>query len=455
MHHSTEERLIFGRSLGSAPWLMPRILPSDRSAFPTVICKQEGLLEISFPETVGDVDKLVRNKYGTRQIAPLKIFIEYGDAEARSRAGIRQEENEEEEKHHVQFKETFAFATPPTLKDDTDLKEFTIVLKELGNQRASDKEKANPLVTMMRLVDQRGYHVRFLLNAMGKVAKEYKTVIGRSTKQKIDMKALLSSKDYEMDIPITIHARVDMHLTSLEPKENSRTIQIMMRVKWTPPPSEDPPSSKTAPIGLLPTNEEYKFANVKVVSNSDSAAEYKPISGNAICHGEKIDATIAKLVETKYEADPLGPRQASSADVPPVKKVFAVYGINLPTQIASVCCRSSPVVYKKGRLVPNFTIDEAASFSDDEVTKGYEITDGKILETSATPQKDFLTGEMVTKSGDGTVPYYSLQQPQFWKKNNPECDVEIREIEGAEHRMILDNKEFHDILLKYVTGGEY
>ena len=71
-----EERLIFGRSSGSAPWLMPRILPTNVAAPPVAFSKQEGLLEITRKEPLGDCDTLIRTERGTRDMEQLKLFIE-------------------------------------------------------------------------------------------------------------------------------------------------------------------------------------------------------------------------------------------------------------------------------------------------------------------------------------------------------------------------------------------
>jgi hypothetical protein len=55
----------------------------------------------------------------------------------------------------------------------------------------------------------------------------------------------------------------------------------------------------------------------------------------------------------------------------------------------------------------------------------------------------------------GTVPYWSLQQSQEWAKKsieeNSNDKIEIKEIDGAEHRAILSDERFHKILLNFLT----
>ncbi len=51
-------------------------------------------------------------------------------------------------------------------------------------------------------------------------------------------------------------------------------------------------------------------------------------------------------------------------------------------------------------------------------------------------------------SGDGTVTYASLNFPAYWKKHINE--VIIEELEGVEHREILNNRLFFKKLIEYV-----
>merc|ERR1711933_190282 len=76
----------------------------------------------------------------------------------------------------------------------------------------------------------------------------------------------------------------------------------------------------------------------------------------------------------------------------------------------------------------------------------------QILETKNTKQIDMETGEIIDgRSGDETVPYWSLQAPKKWKKH---CDVTISEIVGAQHRSIINDKRFHKLLLDYLNENQ-
>jgi len=82
--------------------------------------------------------------------------------------------------------------------------------------------------------------------------------------------------------------------------------------------------------------------------------------------------------------------------------------------------------------------------------KTHVIKKGVISETSKTPQ--LIVGgdpsKPVNTSGDGTVPYFSLQHSRSWKGKG--CDVTVHEIDKAEHREILNDERFHRLLLGIV-----
>jgi hypothetical protein len=94
---------------------------------------------------------------------------------------------------------------------------------------------------------------------------------------------------------------------------------------------------------------------------------------------------------------------------------------------------------------------------DGKLNDGLVLENGVLKETPETPQilcgptkflSSALAKEMVRCSGDGTVPYWSLQHVRTWAR---QCNVSVTELDGAEHREILNDKRFHQTLLDYVT----
>ena len=75
----------------------------------------------------------------------------------------------------------------------------------------------------------------------------------------------------------------------------------------------------------------------------------------------------------------------------------------------------------------------------------FKCEGGVAYETKDTRQNS-LKGQK--RGGDGTVPYPSLSYCRRWKKD---VNVRIAEIEGAEHREILKNKTFLQLVLEYVS----
>ena len=67
-----------------------------------------------------------------------------------------------------------------------------------------------------------------------------------------------------------------------------------------------------------------------------------------------------------------------------------------------------------------------------------------LMETSKTKQSVAKKRQV---SGDGTVPYWSLQHCKTW--NSKERAVTVLELDKAEHRDILADSRFHAEVLRY------
>mmetsp|Transcript_6364 Transcript_6364/g.15050 ORF Transcript_6364/g.15050 Transcript_6364/m.15050 type:complete len:745 (-) Transcript_6364:627-2861(-) len=481
---SLAERLVFARSLGSAGWLLPTTLPSvERNAPPTILCKREGRLTVeiltSLDEPLGDVNKLTANKFGSRKVKPFKIKIEYGDKNDTNRgkckSGVAEEvgsgeeaNNESSAQYFVVPSAKFVFPTPGTLSDSGALKPIRFTLRENGSIRAHDLEKAHGAVMGLRLLS-REYYWRLLWNKTAQTAGQYKINLGMTMPiDNIDIVELVKCGDKGLTMTVPIIARVDLSLMGMVAKKKHRSINMKINVKWEPPPSNDgdDPSNPIAemPVEALssPTSIFSPIPEIKSTQKNDFANEYVPLSGQAILRAEGLGDTFVALTRDKYnrEVDPVGPRDRSSAERPPVKRTFAIYGINLDTEVAKVCKRVSGYLEddtpheKQAR--PRFEIDDQTKLYE-AASGGHKLEDGTLWEDYSTAQVDLLTGERIRRSGDGTVPYYSLQQAQLWAKelrDDPGAGdrVKIEEIEGAEHRAMLSDERFHKILVDYLTG---
>jgi pimeloyl-ACP methyl ester carboxylesterase len=158
----------------------------------------------------------------------------------------------------------------------------------------------------------------------------------------------------------------------------------------------------------------------------------------------KLDNVCELLA--RYEADPL-----INSNAPPVRRVVAVFGVNVPTQLGTVMRRSARLT-STGRLEKDFELDDSVTISRRWATQqALSIRHGVLLETRNSRHLCAATRRIVKASGDGTVPYESLTHVHRWASS--ELDVSVHELEGVEHRGILKNKAFHKVLLDHLFEG--
>jgi len=130
---------------------------------------------------------------------------------------------------------------------------------------------------------------------------------------------------------------------------------------------------------------------------------------------------------------------------PPIDNLWVIYGVNLPTEV-SYFFKPSKAKRKRLQLdsaADKFTYQKIAFINP----RGLKITDGVAFEMRNTYQPNARTH----RSGDGTVPYVSLNFPATWResKDAPK-DIKIVEVEGAEHREMLNNEAVFYHILKFV-----
>jgi hypothetical protein len=171
---------------------------------------------------------------------------------------------------------------------------------------------------------------------------------------------------------------------------------------------------------------------------------------------------MEKFQKSYYDPDPIVKEIFSR--VPPIRRLWNVYGVNLPTEVSFFVKEKNqqPRFDKSGdrfsRTNPAVNIKDFLRsiifFSGNKLLhlnpNGLEIVGGIAYETESTLQS--ITRTCV--SGDGTVPYSSLAYPRVWEKEAEtqgiEFDVIFKEIEGAEHREILRNEECFSAIIDLV-----
>jgi hypothetical protein len=117
-------------------------------------------------------------------------------------------------------------------------------------------------------------------------------------------------------------------------------------------------------------------------------------------------------------------------------------GINLNTEISYIYSQS------ESRL--NICKINQAPKEIESRTKQWKLLDGIFYENSNTMQPNIKASVGVedARSGDGTVPYSSLNFCSKWADSIPELTID--ELHHVEHRSILGNRLFWKKVLLYV-----
>ena len=228
----------------------------------------------------------------------------------------------------------------------------------------------------------------------------------------------------------------------VETDDDTRLPCISVNIKWIPSEIPSVDESGACQICQIPPSGCAQVGNLKCQQEGHEW-DYDAASGYGILVQEGFEVPIS-VISNAYDSDKLVPR--GNTDPPPVRTIKAIYGVNLPTEVSAVYRRRKTLAERKGIVRSKFQLDKQVSFKDIDAT-GYEILDGIVLETKETPQQT-SDGGTARCSGDGTVPYWSLQFVNEWRGK---ADVTVTEIEGAEHRAILADARFQRELIEYVT----
>jgi hypothetical protein len=151
------------------------------------------------------------------------------------------------------------------------------------------------------------------------------------------------------------------------------------------------------------------------------------------------------LCDPHFAGGTTDPDKLAILSAPPVKRLYALYGVNLPTERFYIFKKSAP----KAPTV--YELDKNQNTPPHNLQGLFKVKNGWGFEVPETPQPNikFFTGQEGRRSGDGTVTYASLNFCEYWRKEGVQVTVE--EIEGAEHRAILNNRLFFRKLIEYIA----
>ena len=459
---SEEEALITARSFGSVPWMYPYYIPPGIP--PAAYIRREGAIHI----TVEPFDCLEMIRERANKQSKFRLDVTYNGKKLHSSYHSPQGDTVT-----ALFPETFTFAAPAELSssDSTALRDGTIrislyesglnIAQEVGycscipSILGSFVDALFPAECCRRLKFVKAHDtvsgvVEGTALATANVATAMlgtATLIADSQEENIFEYLTNKSNPAEMSFALRFGNLRKMR-KELMAGEKTRTGIVMgetstlpVKVKvWWQPPQHDVDVDAMTSVRIASINSD-TTPDLEVHTAKHKTVPYEEVSGVQLLKSEFLPQ-FRKILEDVYEEDAIGPRTLSSAEAPPVKRVKAVYGIDLPTEISAVY-RRRDITTKEGQLRCLHEVDESARIESDV----YEIKSGLILETEKSPQS-IGANEVVYRSGDGTVPYYSLQQSRKWKDV---CDLTIDELPQADHREILGDERFLKLLVDYVT----
>lgn len=445
---SKEEQIWFNRSIGSGPWLVPSDLPEGIPASNYIL--PHGVLEVSITHAV-DMNPLVRKRTSINRPRKYQLVIT-GKGFNGPKAPLKTVRSffhklSDIGEDVVVFKDKFSFATETKPYYNETLQ---FMLQEPGLASAKRDEQnwqCNPIIyclcclcipcmVVYKVLETFSFTLfRGAALAVDAIAGSAGSSATLAFSEEIKIpKSVWNGKSVTIKVPIYHTDDYGQYEGCCMAEKTNRETHLYVELKWNT---------------FNPTKSFRKLCS-PVCRPSESAVQlpitnklgegYQEFSGYDIAEREGLNDWL-RFVKTHYDGDKHRPRNYSSRDPPPVKRIHAMYGINVPTEIGCVYSRQDTCASEKmlqSRYVPDkkAIIDESC---------GYIVEDGVIMETPKTKQELFGG---IEKCGDGTVPYWSLAHVKTW--DSEDCKVTVEEFEGAVHRPILGDARFHESLLKYV-----
>lgn len=164
-------------------------------------------------------------------------------------------------------------------------------------------------------------------------------------------------------------------------------------------------------------------------------AQYEPIGVEQVLRIEGCEG-IGDTWKTYYRDDPLYDDRCSGK--PPVRRMRAVHGVNVPTEIA-FALRVQSVRLKQSKILTRLVLDDEAEMGKVE---GCSLSGGVVRRT----------GTSHSLSGDGVVDLQSLDECRRWARDGLAC--ELTYLPGVEHRAMLADAHFHQTIKDAVLSVE-
>lgn len=445
---SNEEALLLGRSMGSGQWLLPSDLPEGVPATNYIL--PHGVLEISIPHAV-DANPLVNKRTPFNRPRKYQLLISAkgfdGPQEANSERIVRTFFHRISDDHGdnvVVFRDKFSIATE-TKPYNSETLQFLLQEPGLASaKKERDPWQCNPLVyclcclciPCMLIYKVLEMVLCGLIRGATLTADAIAGSAGGSTTLAFSEgikipKSVWDGKMVTIKVPLYHTDDYGQYEGCCMARKKSRQTNLYVELKWTAFNSTKSVWQVCSPV-CRP-----KVSAVQLPITTRKNEKYAEFSGYDIAEREGLKEHLL-LIKNKYDSDKNRPRPI---DPPPINRIHAIYGVNLPTEVGCVYSRQDLCV--SDRILQSMYVpDKKAIIRKDSE---YAISRGLIMETPKTKQKAFGDIEV---SGDGTVPYWSLAHSKTWQSN--ECKVTVLELDKAPHREILADQRFHEALLNYV-----
>ena len=406
-----EEALVLGRSLESGPWLFPRQLPPGVPASAHIM--PHGVLDIQFVvhgnETgvaggALNTHDLVHNRTTATKPNRYQLMVRYSPG--------NHSNNDDDDKVNgdntqtaqtpftrvrgggngtmVQFSDRISFATHPRAKAARHGK-LQFFLQEPGIAAAKEEKTStpwwccNPICCLLKwitcccIVD---YALRLVHWITCSVVVRGVTLGADAFTGGAGGSANLALSNV-IPIPSTLCSKSSTTITKevklfhkddffdpynrflcfLWPK-TPRTTTLTIQMKWTPFVNNNSSSSprndnSTAALPIICNPHPKQKTNLKIVPKGKAfrkrsilnTQHYLECSGHDLLQKEGLENTTLDMVKRVYEQDvAMGPRTTSSTDAPPVQRVHAIYGINLPTEVGGIYKRKTATCLSPHKL---------------------------------------------------------------------------------------------------------
>ncbi len=450
---SKEEQVFLNRSIGSGPWMIPSDLPEGVPASNYIL--PHGCLEISISHAL-DAHPLVKKRPSINKPKKYQLVITgkgfNGPRENDSGRTVRSFFHrlcEDAGDDVVIFKDKFSFATE-TKPYFTETLQF--MLQEPGlalAKKDSEDWQCNPFVYCLcclcipcmvayKLIETFSITLfRGVTLTADVIARKTKSSATLAFSEEIKIpKSVWSGRTVTIKVPLYHADDYGQFEGCCMAEKANRTAYLYVEMKWNT-------FDRTKSIHRLCSPLCRPSASaVELPITSTTGEKYQEFSGYDIAEREGLHGWL-RFIRKAYDEDPLRPRNFSSREPPPVKRIHAMYGVDMPTPVGCVYSRQDTCVSDK--KLQSFYIPDKNAVIDESC--GYVIDNGMIMETSKTKQP--LHGN-IERGGDGTAPYWSLAHVKTWDNEN--CKVTVEEFSGSKHREILGEERFHEALLEYVLG---